>query len=585
MKFGVRYCYIFALLVCLFLTNGRVYSDVPSSSTNGVPLAGSLEEDRDLLQTLDELLEQANRDRDVAEDYLKEHVDQERKTRADAVNLFSKFEKSEQKQLANDLKEGELSEAFRDRVDAQNLWFALQRLEIEQGRVEKIRTFHKELSDKISEAETVRNRIRHMFSDAQDDNLREEEKFVVEFSKFLDDAHKKLETWKKNDRRSSGDIVDLLVKDSEDQIEETQRRENASEGKEFVSNNGWSRVDVEKREEREFGEQEDLDADNLLEQGSEQLNVDVNILLEQEDGVGNLIEQAMESEKGAEEESTAPQVEFNGEQDVKNEENVEKKLKGQEVEEEESVQEEGQWTEVKQATNLKDAVSTRPEKITTETNLRPAAKPKTLSTKERSRERQTFSVQNVEFAFRLCPGSDSKSDGEFWIQETEITQEQWFALGMRTTRPCGFNGARLPVENVDLNACVAFVQRLNAYNVAPEGWSFSIPTEAQWELAWQAGGNGTKTASLGERAWFGENSDNKTHEVGTRKPDALGLYDMSGNVWEWTRSTDGTGRAWIVCGASWNNLPQNGTLVNRFACNAKTCGNNLGLRLVLVRKQ
>ena len=91
-----------------------------------------------------------------------------------------------------------------------------------------------------------------------------------------------------------------------------------------------------------------------------------------------------------------------------------------------------------------------------------------------------------------------------------------------------------PVVNVSWNDAAAFCQWLSR----KEGKEYRLPTEAQWEYACRAGSTtrysfGDDATSLGEYAWYAGNSGSKTHPVGEKKPNAWGLYDMHGNVWEW----------------------------------------------------
>ncbi len=131
----------------------------------------------------------------------------------------------------------------------------------------------------------------------------------------------------------------------------------------------------------------------------------------------------------------------------------------------------------------------------------------------------------------------------FWLAETPCTQAQWQAV--MGENPSDFQGGRSerrPVENVDWNACRQFCERLEQ---AVPALDFRLPTEAEWEYACRAGtttafndgSDYTKPAgkdpALHGLGWFEENSGGETHPVGEKQPNAWGLYDMHGNVWEW----------------------------------------------------
>ena len=207
-------------------------------------------------------------------------------------------------------------------------------------------------------------------------------------------------------------------------------------------------------------------------------------------------------------------------------------------------------------------------------------------------------------------GGDESDDEEpkhrvrvspFAIGKYEVTQQEWTAL--MGENPSKFKGDTLPVENVSWNDAKEFCKKLSEMT----GNKYRLPTEAEWEYAARAGSTGKYCFGdderlLGDYAWYGKNSDKKTLPVGQKKPNAWGLYDMHGNVWEWCSDgydggyykelakrgvaidpwgpSRGSGR--VIRGGSWDG----GAVYCRSACRLDWApgypGGHLGFRLVRV---
>jgi formylglycine-generating enzyme required for sulfatase activity len=153
----------------------------------------------------------------------------------------------------------------------------------------------------------------------------------------------------------------------------------------------------------------------------------------------------------------------------------------------------------------------------------------------------------------------------YYIGETEVTQELWQAV--MGSNPSWYSGSRKPVECVSWYDCQEFIRELNSMT----GQNFRLPTEAEWEFAARGGNKsrGYKYAgsnNFDDVSWHSGNSNRQTHVVETKVANELGLYDMSGNVWEWCQDWDGSysgssqtnptgpssGSSRVQRGGSWN---------------------------------
>ena len=184
----------------------------------------------------------------------------------------------------------------------------------------------------------------------------------------------------------------------------------------------------------------------------------------------------------------------------------------------------------------------------------------------------------------------------YYIGETVVTQALWKAV--MGSNPSYWKGDNLPVEQVSWDDCQEFIRKLNSLT----GQNFRLPTEAEWEFACRGGNNSCGYKYSGSNyidnvAWYSDNSGEKNHPVATKLPNELGIYDMSGNVWEWCSDWMGDyssgaqtnpkgpydGSRRVIRGGSWCNDARycRSSCRNYFCPDYCTRGNHLGLRLSL----
>ena len=227
-----------------------------------------------------------------------------------------------------------------------------------------------------------------------------------------------------------------------------------------------------------------------------------------------------------------------------------------------------------------------------------------VETSEMIKDVETITVNGVSFDMIKVEGGTYKmgsNDGDadekpvhdemvatFQIGKTEVTQELWQAV--MGTNPSYFTGeANLPVHMVSWTDCNTFITKLNQET----GKNFRLPTEAEWEYA-ARGGNKSQgytysgSNTLDDVAWYEDNASSKSHPVAQKKPNELGIYDMTGNVCEWTSdkySTDYSSARKSSCrvyrGGSWGYPATYSRVAYRFEFRESPTGITLGLRLAL----
>ncbi|KAA3625662.1 MAG: hypothetical protein DWQ02_21385 [Bacteroidetes bacterium] len=183
---------------------------------------------------------------------------------------------------------------------------------------------------------------------------------------------------------------------------------------------------------------------------------------------------------------------------------------------------------------------------------------------------------------------------DFYLAEFPVTQKLWEEV--MKENPSQFLGKDNPVETVSWDDVQEFIKQFNALT----GSAYRLPSEAEWEFAARGGlpSKGYKYAgsnNIDDFAWYKGNSNGKTHPVGTKNPNGLGLYDMNGNVWEWCQDerhdsylgAPKDGSAWedglnthrVRRGGSWYNAPERCRVFHRNSWSSSYPSYNLGFRL------
>ena len=183
---------------------------------------------------------------------------------------------------------------------------------------------------------------------------------------------------------------------------------------------------------------------------------------------------------------------------------------------------------------------------------------------------------------------------DYYIGETEVTQELWEEI--MGYNPANTIGATLPIENVSWNDCIDFIRELNNRT----GKTFRLPTEAEWEYAARGGCSSLQYLYSGsdvaeDVGWIKSNCNGSIHPVGTKRPNELGIYDMTGNVCEWCQDwmsdyngtaltnpigpRDGTAR--VGRGGGWCNSSKKNRVSTRFAGKTTYRDYNLGFRIAM----
>ncbi|MGI5832540.1 MAG: formylglycine-generating enzyme family protein [Thermoguttaceae bacterium] len=233
-------------------------------------------------------------------------------------------------------------------------------------------------------------------------------------------------------------------------------------------------------------------------------------------------------------------------------------------------------------------------------------------------DRLVLTINGIPFPFRWAPagkflmGSSEGEEGRdagaeirhqveltkgFWILETEVTQEMYTVV--TKVNPSHFKGENLPVDTVSWNDAFAFCDAWSAVVRLPRNLTARLPSEAEWEYACRAGTLGPYYTNIDSAGWIGEKTESgSTHPVGEKEPNDWGLYDMHGNLWEWTadswydytqdKATDPRGpqegSVKVDRGGCWDSKPEEARSAYRGVYEAERSSRFVGFRFVIIEE-
>lgn len=181
------------------------------------------------------------------------------------------------------------------------------------------------------------------------------------------------------------------------------------------------------------------------------------------------------------------------------------------------------------------------------------------------------------FGWGCSPGDNECQDDEkpqeevtipqgYWMGQTEVTQAAYQRVV--GSNPSSFKGSQRPVESVTWDEAGAYCGKVG----------LRLPTEAEWEYAGRAGSRNSRYAEIGSIAWYSGNSGDTTRDAGQKQANSWGLYDMLGNVWEWTSDLNPGTTSRILHGGAWSDDPRIVRVSFRAGDEPTLRVNNIGFR-------